>query len=379
MPPYSGARLRDTGYFLLKSGRIDPIIDGIPEDFDIFGPVKSEWALNYAKIKSADDLALDCASDEGSGYYRLRDAAPGSGPAAARTMNSPKWFTHRPRELLLRARRDENGDYNYEDAPEEVPKQAFFGLKACDISAMHILDRTFAGRFHDPAYERRRRETIIIGVDCFEPGDNCFCPTFGTGPGLKNGFDIGLSYFGDDVLVAAATDTGAGILAGADLEPAHPRLLDTREQLLERAHGRMTRAFDLDKAVKALNAGYNDAYWQEPSERCLSCANCINVCPTCYCYRLVDKTSIDLSECTRTRVWDACQHLEFAAVHGGNFRPHRADRLRQWVNHKLNWTREQYGVAGCVGCGRCITWCPTGIDITEPVRRLGGTGVKFAS
>ncbi len=139
----------------------------------------------------------------------------------------------------------------------------------------------------------------------------------------------------------------------------------------------MSKAFDLKKGLRALNDNYDHPYWEEPADRCLSCGNCINVCPTCFCYRTTEESTVDQAVTARTRQWDACQNKDFAAVHGGNFRPERVDRIRQWVYHKINWSIEQYGVSGCVGCGRCVTWCPTAIDITEPVWRLGGKDIGF--
>jgi len=369
--------LRRARHFLIESANLSDIVDAIPQGYDVIAPVKQEWAVNLAKIDSSADLALGWKSDEHPGRYRLRRAA--TGLEGARPMTSPKWFTHRPIETLSNARRDENGDWQYETPMAPTVKQAFFGVRACDVSGMLVMDRTFNRQFHDAQYDAARRNNIIIGISCFDPGNNCFCSTFNTGPELKDGFDIGLSDFNDKYLIEVATDAGAKIIAGVDVKPAGRRLLEIKEERTAAARRRMARAFDLQKAVKVLNANYDHPYWQEPSARCLSCANCINVCPTCYCYQIDDKSNLAQTETSRERRWDACQNLEFAAVHGGNFRPKRVDRIRQWCNHKLNWTIEQYGCAGCVGCGRCITWCPTAIDITEPVWRLGGRAMKLAA
>ncbi|MDP1808770.1 MAG: 4Fe-4S dicluster domain-containing protein [Actinomycetota bacterium] len=369
--------MRAGRHFLLRGESLRAIIEGIPAGYDIIGPVREKWAVNLAVLDSADDLSLNSRSEESPGRYRLRDE--NAGPGEARPMNSAKSFTHRARETLYRARLDEDRQWQYRPAAAPKVKQAFFGLHACDIAGMSVMDRTFNKRFRDAQYDRRRQHTIVIGVDCFEPGENCFCSTFNAGPTLTNGFDLGLSRFGDEYLVEIATDMGARIMNDVDLKPAHRDMLELRKKRAASARAGMVRAFDLKQAVKVLNKNYEHPYWFEVSERCLSCANCINVCPTCYCYQILDKSNLALTETARVRQWDACQNLDFAAVHGGNFRPNRADRIRQWVNHKLNWTIEQYGCAGCVGCGRCITWCPTAIDITEPVRRLGGKEIKLVA
>jgi sulfhydrogenase subunit beta (sulfur reductase) len=368
----------ETKAFAIPADRIGQIVEALPSDYRAIGPVKEKWAVNLGTVNSGSDLATGLATEEKPGTYKLVEGVAFD-LSGARPMTSPKWFTHRPYELLYRTKRGPDGELKHETPADEPPKQAFFGLHACDVSGMYVLDRTFEQKYTDPLYQRRRQNTIIIGQNCLNPGSTCFCSTFDTGPGLKGGFDIGLTYLDGEYLVETATATGAEIVSRIEAKPAAPAMITAKINGLRQAKRTMTRAFDLKRGVDTLNANYNHPYWSEPSARCLSCANCINVCPTCYCYRIADKTTIDLSESRRTRVWDACQHLEFAAVHGGNFRPERVDRIRQWVNHKINWTIEQYGCAGCVGCGRCITWCPTMIDITEPVWRLGGKDVSLAA
>ncbi len=372
------AELRKKRHFFIEGEVAEQILAGIPDDYNVIGPIREKLAVKYGPIESAADLAYGVTSKEDRGSYKLEDTG-NHRLGNARPINSPKRFTHKPEEVLYETSRTQQGNIKYTNQPTRIEKQAFFGLKPCDVNAMNVMDLTFNKNFHDPAYDRNRRKNIIIALNCLEPGENCFCATFDTGPTLKSGFDLCLTELDSGYLVEVGSKVGAQIIDDAYLKPASQDMVEVKEERAHKARHDMSKAFDLSKAVQALNENYDHPYWEQPSERCLSCANCINVCPTCYCYQIRDKSTVSGSKSVRTRTWDACQNLAFAAVHGGNFRPNRADRLRQWVNHKLNWTIEQYGRAGCVGCGRCITWCPTRIDITEPVWRLGGEGVKLDS
>lgn len=376
--PRLPGQLSHSAYYVMGAQAPAAIFKNIPEDHQVIGPVEQKWAVNLAPVSSASALATGVGAEEKRASYRLTREPGNSDLSGARPMNSPKSFNFLSREPLLTAERI-NGETRFETPAIETRKKAFFGLHSCDIAGLFVMDRTFSKRYGDPAYDSRRENTLVIGVGCSKPGANCFCSTFDTGPDLKSGFDIGLTWLGDKYLVEVATEAGERIVSALPKEPAGPDAMRERDKKTADARRSMTKAFDLKKALTVLNDNYDHPYWNEPSERCLSCGNCINVCPTCYCYRVVDETSLDGKTATRTRVWDACQHLEFSAVHGGNFRPERVDRIRQWVNHKINWTIEQYGVSGCVGCGRCITWCPTAIDITEPVWRLGGKHIGLAA
>jgi len=348
------------------------------EGYTVIGPKDKKLALNLEKLSSPDELALGFVSEEKEGYYRLKPAKT-LAIDAAKPMNSPKYYTEKANQLLYTASQV-NNQWEFKTAVVEPEPIAFFGLNACDVASLYILDLTFKQEFKDPVYEKNRQAVqFVVGVNCTHPGNNCFCSTYNTGPRLTYPYDLGLTCLGETYLVEAGSQKGKEVLAKLKSEPASQAHLQQKETLLEKAKKQMSKAFNLKKACQVLADNYEHPYWDEPSERCLSCANCINVCPTCYCYQIYRRANLSADEVAVFRSLDACHHLEFAAVHGGNFRPRRVDRLRHWVNHKIFWTIEQYGVPGCVGCGRCITWCPTAIDITEPVFRLGGREVKIAA
>lgn len=361
---------------------VDALLDLIEllmqEGYTVIGPRDKKLALNYEPLNSPADLAIGFVSEEKEGYYRLKTAKT-IALDAAKPMNSPKYYTEKARQLLYTAAKQDN-KWEFKEPEVKQEKVAFFGLNACDVASIYVLDLTFSQQFQDPLYQTNRAAVqFIVGVNCTNPGHNCFCSTYNTGPELTYPYDIGLTCLNNEYLVETGSEKGQQILAKLTTRPASNIHLEQKQKLINKAKMQMTKAFNLQKGCQILAENYEHPYWNELSARCLSCANCINVCPTCYCYRIYERANISGTSVNIFRSLDACQHLEFAGVHGGNFRPKRVDRIRHWVNHKIFWTIEQHGTAGCVGCGRCITWCPTAIDITEPVLRLGGSEVKLAA
>jgi len=308
-------------------------LDSLKNKYRLIGPVKVGTQTVFRKLDSSKELFMEYES----------------------TMLSPgKLFIYKPKEELFRFRIDEVISID-----EVVPfseKQIIIGVHPCDTNAILYLDRIFLGTFKDPYYEIRRKNTIIISLNCTHPSQNCFCSSVSTGPFLKaeTGYDMLLTDFEGRYLVEIKSKRAEklfnirGKQAGAD----ELKLKTEKEKTV------------LNKIKKTINVeGLDDLFLQNmehpiwhrvADERCLSCSNCVMVCPTCFCYDIVDETSVDLKTTRRFRQLDACQDMRFAEVHGGNFRQKRAARLRQFVTHKMNQTH-QYGMFGTVGCGRCIT------------------------
>ena len=149
------------------------------------------------------------------------------------------------------------------------------------------------------------------------------------------------------------------------------RLEAERTALVACARG-IERRLETSDLPGLLYANFDHPRWEETAERCLSCGNCTLVCPTCFCHDELDEPALDGSGSLRVRQWDSCFDRQHAQVHGLNFRPQIAHRYRQWLVHKLASWIDQFGESGCVGCGRCITWCPVGIDLTEEVAVIRG-------
>ena len=194
-----------------------------------------------------------------------------------------------------------------------------------------------------------------------------------TGPRAKGGFDLALDELLEDgrhvFVVTAGSARGREILRQLPGEAAgESDLQAARDGTRACAEAQQRR---MGEGVEALlKRNYEHPHWADVAQRCLSCANCTLVCPTCFCGTVEDRSSLDGAEAERWRRWDSCFSLDFSYLHGGAVRTEVASRYRQWITHKLSHWHDQFGMSGCVGCGRCIGWCPVGIDITAEVAAL---------
>lgn len=324
-------------------------LDSLMERFILIGPVQGDGHTEFRKITSCEQLHMD---------YRSTMLSPG------------KVYLYKPREELFRFSLDKNMEI--QESPADPSPKVIIGLHSCDTKAVLYLDKTFLGSFHDPFYEARRNSTIIIELNCEKADKNCFCSSMGTGPYLNEeaGYDVQLTDFGDDYLVELKTDRAGTLFNVDDIRPVGEDEFRAKEEKRKKALQTFTKKIDINGLDTVLRKNYQHRVWRATAEEaCLSCSNCVMVCPTCFCYDMTDEISMDRKSVKRLRQWDACQDAHFAEVHGGNFRGRRTARLRQFVAHKLEQTH-QYGVYGTVGCGRCITWCPTGIDLTEMAKEV---------
>jgi len=323
-------------------------LDSLRNSYRLIGPVKVENQTVFREMSSSKELFMD---------YETTMLSPG------------KLFLYKPKEELFIFRMDVG--ISIDEIPTDIEKQVIVGVHPCDTNAILYLDRIFLGESKDPYYETRRKNALIISLNCSHVSQNCFCSSVGTGPFLKavGGYDMLLTDFGDEYLVEIKTRRAEellnlkGKIAGAN----ELRLKSEKEKSVSSGFKKTINVRGLDNLFIE---NMDHPVWQHTAEdRCLSCSNCVMVCPTCFCYEVVDVTSMDIKTVTRHRHFDACQDIRFAEVHGGNFRQRRAARLRQFVTHNLNQTG-QYGLIKTVGCGRCITWCPTGIDLTEITKEI---------
>jgi ferredoxin len=239
-------------------------------------------------------------------------------------------------------------------------------VRACDLHAVAIQDRVFLEGGHvEPDYAARRRDAFFVAVNCARAGGTCFCVSMDTGPRVTEGFDLALTELDGRFVVEAGSERGEDVLAALECAPATDD--DVREALeqSERTAASMGRALETDGLRELLQDNRDHPRWAEVADRCLSCGNCTMVCPTCFCSTVEDTTDLAGENAERTRLWDSCFTLEHSYMHGGSVRRSASSRYRQWMTHKLSTWIDQFGTSGCVGCGRCITWCPVAIDITE--------------
>ncbi|HET8975808.1 MAG TPA: 4Fe-4S dicluster domain-containing protein [Solirubrobacterales bacterium] len=346
--------------------------------YELIGPTVRDGAILYERIDSAADLPEGWTDEQEGGTYRLRRRDDGALFGFNVGPNSWKNHLFPPNLTLWKGRRGEGGEISFEERTEEVPRYAFIGVRSCDLAAIGVQDRVFIGDGHtDADYEARRREAFVVAVNCGEAGATCFCVSMDTGPRARSGYDLALTELIDEgghrFLAEAGTERGAELLAEIGAASAVQADTDAAAGVSERCASQMGRELDTDGIKELLYRNMEHPRWDEVSERCLTCGNCTLVCPTCFCHTVEDTSDLAGAEAERTRQWDSCFSLEHSHIHGGSVRNSPNSRYRQWMTHKLASWIDQFGTSGCVGCGRCITWCPVAIDITEEAAAIRAT------
>jgi ferredoxin len=344
------------------------------QGYRVVGPRVREGAIVYDDIAGLADLPRGWTDEQAPGHYRLtrRNDAALFGYAVG--AHSYKRFFHPPWETLWRARR-EQATLQVHDEPSPAERLALIGVRACEIRAMAIQDRVLLER--DPRYRARRADTFIAAVNCTTPGGTCFCVSMQAGPQVSTGFDIALTELCSAerplFVVQTATRAGREALSAVTHRPATEADMSAAAEAVRQAALHMGRQMPNADLPELLRANLEHPRWNAVAERCLACGNCTSVCPTCFCTTVEDTSDLTGRQIARSRRWDSCFTAEFSYVHGGSVRPSTRARYRQWMTHKLATWPEQFGTSGCVGCGRCITWCPVGIDITEELAALAGS------
>jgi len=366
------------GMVLLLPG-LQLLIDLLRErGWKVVGPTVRDGVVVHAEIESVDQLPRGVADVQDGGSYRLRERGDeavfryGVGPQGWKSWLFPS------RELLWSGQRTDE-EITVRQADLDAPRLALLGVRSCDLHAIDIHDTILAKRgAPDAAYVSRREDNFIIAVTCSDPGGTCFCASMGTGPVPGKGFDLVLTELigqeGHRFLVQPGSERGEGILDELTTRAVEDEVLNAakadREQAREvgaAAAQRMGRSLDADGLRDLLYANTEHPQWQDAASRCLACTNCTLVCPTCFCTSVEDLSDLSGSQSQRWRVWDSCFTEDFSYLHGGSVRSSVSSRYRQWATHKLASWVDQFGTSGCVGCGRCITWCPAAIDITAEV------------
>jgi ferredoxin len=346
--------------------------------FRVVGPTVRDTAIVLDELHAVADLPVGVGETQDGGTYRLRQRSDRAAFGYAVGPQSWRRFLSHPRELLFRTRKTHDG-FRIDEAPSVratagSQRYAFVGVRACDLRAIQVQDLVFdAGAFPDPRYASRRADALIIAVNCTEPGGTCFCVSMGAGPRAGAGFDLALTEVMDDghrFVVEIGTEAGAEVLASVPHRPAGAEEVAEAAGLVEAAAGRMGRSMDSTGLRELLATTLEHPRWDTVAERCLSCANCTLVCPTCFCSTVEDTTDLSGNHAERWRRWDSCFTADFSYLHGGSIRSSTKSRYRQWLTHKLGTWHDQFGTSGCVGCGRCITWCPVGIDLTQEIAAL---------
>ena len=349
--------------------------------FTLIGPTVRQRAVVYDEIRSSEDLPSGVTDEQDGGTYRITE---GAGPALfAHNVGPNSWKSHLfpSRVRLWRARRNGDGGLEVEEEPPEARALAFIGVRACDLHAIAVQDRTLLdGAYVDADYRARRGNGFVVAVNCGQAASTCFCASMGTGPKAESGFDVSLTELVDEdghrFLVEVGSERGAELVAELPTRAARQNDERGASEAVERAASQLGRALDTTDIRDLLMGNLEHPRWDDVADRCLSCGNCTQVCPTCFCTTVEDVTDLAGAEAEHTRVWDSCFSLEHSYIHGGSVRASTRSRYRQWMTHKLATWIDQFGTSGCVGCGRCITWCPVAIDITEETAAIRATDLR---
>ncbi len=364
------------GTGILTLAGLDALLAMLAEDgHRVVGPTRSGEVIDLDEITGVADLPAGTADDQGPGHYRLEALDEPLLFGHVITMGSPRRFLHPPHETLVTIRRGD-GTFTSEGPAEDEGPLALIGIRPCDVRGIDVADRV-AQEGQDTGAVRRRRATTIIAANCTRAAETCFCVSAGAGPQATEGHDLALTELHDDrghrFLVEAGTDRGADLLARVDTAPATPADHAAATAAIDRARDQQ-RQLPQEGLHDALLGQLEHPRWDDVASRCLSCGNCTLVCPTCFCTTVEDRTDLAGEWTERSRRWESCFTLDHSHLGEGSVRDTVRDRYRQWLTHKLATWEDQFGELGCVGCGRCITWCPVGIDLTEEASVIHATG-----
>ena len=345
--------------------------------YRLVGPTKRDGSIVLDQIESVDDLPIGWTLDQDAGSCSLRKEENGAYFSFSSGPHSFKKYLFPPRLKLWEARK-QGASFETSNGSNKEPKYAFFGVHACDLKAIAIQDRVFMGDvYSDSVYVKRRKQAFIVAVNCLDPGSLCFCDSMGAGPEARTGFDILLTEKVDKeehVFIAESKGkAGKAVLDSLDLKAASSEDVQWVESSLEDARSKMGRKLETDGLRELLERNFEHPRWDEIAKTCLGCTNCTMVCPTCFCSTVEDVTSLGGDVAERWRRWDSCFTEDFTYFAGGAARASIKSRYRQWLTHKLSTWIGQFDTIGCVGCGRCIAWCPVGIDFTKEVAAMHAT------
>ncbi len=361
---------------LCTTNQFQQLLNLIQNDgYKLLGPTIRNEVIICDEIQSAQDLPIGWVDEQDPGRYRLKRRSDQA--YFGYNLGPHSWKKHLfpPREHLFSTRKQDNGMIVFKETTPPIKKMAFIGVRACEMQAILIQDKVFN---HQIAvyqqYQQRRENLFLVAVHCTQAVNTCFCASMGTGPEVKEGYDLALTEVINDkdhyFIVDIGSPKGKALCDQLALPPADQTKCQSAHHLVEKNKKEMVRQVDNEHVHKMLLQSWNCKRWDHVAERCLNCTNCTMVCPTCFCSDITDRVSLDKSHVDRWQNWDSCFNLSHSYVHGGSIRQSAKSRYRQWLTHKFGTWKDQFGTSGCVGCGRCITWCPVGIDVTEELQEL---------
>lgn len=371
--------------YFLPHHRLQDLIDALMHaGFVCIGPKARDGAIVYEPLDNADDLPWGMRDRQSPGQYSLESTGENKAFAFSNGAQAIKPVLFRPRETVWKVVRSQDGKLEFQPyQPKEAPV-AILGARSCDLAGMVIQDKVFLhGKNIDPRYQERRENLFVVAVNCAYSSQNCFCVSAGTGPDVKKAggstvsaqYDILMTEIDGGFVIESGNARGSEILTALELEKTHADQEDQGRQSVEHAAAMQVKRIPFDNGYglrDVLFTNLEHPRWQEVADRCLSCGNCTQVCPTCFCHSEVEEQSLDGSRSEHHREWDSCFTAGHSYLNGKIIRDDTRKRYRQWLTHKVGSWFDQFDVSGCVGCGRCISWCPVGIDLTEELAAITG-------
>ena len=338
--------------------------------YRVAGPVVRDGAVVWETIRQVSDLPIGWRDQQEPGKYRLERTDSNHVFGIVHGPQSLKPFVFAPREPLLQIERV-NGQVTVHQTVPQPEKIAVIGGRACDLAGLAIQDQMFLnGPYRDNYYAARREGLFIVAVNCTRALATCLCGSMDTGPRVRDHFDLALTEMDDVVLLEAGSEAGRALLSDIAPSAASPALIAEAAAQVDACAHSQVRSLERSSLPQALYDAHDHPRWDDIAARCLACANCTMVCPTCFCHKVEETPDLTRQKTEHSRLWDSCFTQEHGYIHGKNMRPAIKDRYRMWLTHKLASWIDQFGSSGCVGCGRCITWCPVGIDLTEELSAL---------
>jgi ferredoxin len=361
----------------LPRAALDDLIQTLrKQGYEVLGPTVVNSTIVIRPIHSADQLPRGVRDEQDGGTYRLVEGDPeltfdyNIGP------DGPKSHLY-PSELLLFEFHVDHDRFVVDRASPDVPRLAFLGVRPCELAAVAVQDRVFGTAEpemfrceSETWYTQAREQALFIAVNCTRAGGTCFCQSWGTGPKATEGFDLALTELRTGFVTEVGSQRGAALTDQLPMRAANPTELELAELKVQHAREQMGRHLDTEGIPELLERNLEHPEWEHVARRCLSCGNCTMVCPTCFCCTVTDSSCLEEDRTARTRRWESCYTHQFSYITTGPERNTIRGRYRHWLRHKLGTWWDQFGTSGCVGCGRCITWCPVGIDMTEEIPRI---------
>ncbi|TWU46651.1 4Fe-4S dicluster domain-containing protein [Rubripirellula reticaptiva] len=355
----------------LKLGDLQSLVDALlQQGFDVVGPTIEQNAIVYRSIRDVQSLPQGWSDHQEPAVYRIQKTQSQQRFRFNSSPDSWKRFFFPATSEIGTAKLAGDG-WKFETPEEPTPRIALLGVRACDLAAIAVQDRVFRdNQYVDAAYKRRRSAALIVAVNCSTAASTCFCTSMGTGPECESGFDLLLTETPSGYVIRPGSTRGEQLVGELPTTVATAAQTDHAKEESENARQQISKRFETDDVHDLLLGNLDHPHWNAVATRCLSCTNCTMVCPTCFCSSVEEVSNLAETEVSRVRQWDSCFNMGISYTAGGTVRADVRSRYRQWLTHKLATWQDQFDVSGCVGCGRCITWCPVGIDLTEEVASI---------